>query len=151
MKTNLLIIAAALALAGCGGSSTTTEPLTDLNPAFSGTWNGNTLVSVPGFPSSSFASQLVIVASGRTATITKLCPDGTGTLVASGSGSAAAWTGSLACPPVAVSGCSSVTASLTSANGSLSADATTLTVQAAGTASGCSFTSAVTLGFVGTK
>lgn len=150
MKTNPLIIAAALALAGCGGSSST-EPLTDLNPAFSGTWNGNTLVTVPGFSTSSYASQLVIAASGRTATITKVCPDGTGTVVASGSGNTAAWSGSLACPPVPVSGCPLVTATLTSANGSLSADATTLTVQAAGTASGCSFTSNVTLGFVGTK
>jgi hypothetical protein len=150
MKTNLLIIAAALALAGCG-SSTTTEPLTDLNPAFGGTWNGNTLVSAQGLPSSSFPSQLVIVASGRTATITKVCPGGTGTVVASGSGNSAAWTGSLACPPVQVSACPAVTATLTSANGSLSADATTLTVQAAGTASGCSATSAVTLSFVGTK
>lgn len=150
MKTIPLVIAAALAISGCGGGSST-EPLPDLNPALSGTWNGNTLVSVPGFPSSSYPSQLVIAASGRTATITKVCPDGTGTVVASGSGNTAAWSGSLACPPVAVSGCPSVTATLTSASGSLSADATTLTVRAAGTASGCSFTSNVTLGFVGTK
>lgn len=150
MKTNHLIIAAALALAGCGGSSST-EPLTDLNPALSGTWNGNTLVSVPSFPTSSYPSQLVIAASGRTATITRVCPDGTGTVVASGSGNTAAWSGSLACPPVTVSTCTTVIPTLTSANGSLSADATTLTVQAAGTVSGCFFTSNVTLVFVGTK
>jgi hypothetical protein len=153
MKTTPLIIAAARALAGCGGGSggAGTEPPADLNPAFSGTWNGNTLVSVPGFPSSSYPSQLVVDSSGKTATITKVCPDGSGTVAATGSGNAVAWTGSLTCPPVAISACPAVTATLTSASGSLSTDATSLTARALGTASGCSFTTSVALTFVGTK
>jgi hypothetical protein len=151
MKTTPWIVAAAVAIAGCGGSSSTTEPPTDLNPAFTGTWNGNTLVSVPSYPSSSIPGQLVVTASGRTATITRVCPDGTDTVMATGSGHSVAWTGSLACPPVPVSLCPAVTATLTMASGLLSADGTTLTVEAAGTASGCSLSSPVTLGFVGTK
>jgi hypothetical protein len=151
MKMTPWIVAAAVAIAGCGGGSTP-EPATDLNPAFGGTWNGNTLLSVPNYPSSSIPGQRVVSASGRTATITRVCPDGTGTVVAAGSGHSVDWKGSLACPPVPVGNlCAAVTATLTSASGLLSADGTTLTVEAAGTASGCSLSSPVTLGFVGSK
>jgi hypothetical protein len=153
MTRNPLIIVAAVALAACGGSSnsSSTGPLPDLDPAFGGTWNGMVTVTVPGVAPSSAPGQLMVATSGKTATITQVCPDGSGTVLATGSGDAAAWSGSLTCPPVAVSVCPAVTATLTSASATLGAGASTLTVLASGSASGCSYTSDVTLGFVGTR
>jgi hypothetical protein len=147
MMTKHVVMAVAVALAGCGG---TQAPPGDLDPALGGTWSGNTLVAVTGY-TSTYPSQLVVETSGRTATISRICPDGSGAVVATGSGGAASWSGSLTCPPVAVSVCPAVTATLTSASGSLSADGTTLTALARGTASGCALTSAVALTFVGTR
>lgn len=70
--------------------------------------------------------------AGRTATISKVCPDGTGSVAATGSDRGAAWGGSLACPAVAVGPCPSVVATLTSATG-------------------CFTTLGVTMRFVGAK
>lgn len=148
MRTTPLVMAAALALTGCGGGP---EPQPELNPALGGTWTGNTLVSVPGIAASSYPSLLEIAVTGNTATISRLCPDGSGTVAASGSGNAAAWTGRLTCPPVAIPQCASVTAILSSASGSLSADGATLTALAGGTGSGCGYNLNVTLTFVGTR
>lgn len=89
--------------------------------------------------------------AGRTATISKVCPDGTGSVAATGSDRGAAWGGSLACPAVAVGPCPSVVATLTSATGTLSADGLTLTVDALGSATGCFTTLGVTMRFVGAK
>jgi hypothetical protein len=50
-----------------------------------------------------------------------------------------------------VSVCTTVVPTLTSATGSLSADGLTLTVRALGSASGCGFSSNVTVTFVGAK
>jgi hypothetical protein len=135
-------------LSACGGGS---DPLPDLNPAMGGTWTGNTVVSIPGFPGSSSPSQLQLEVAGTTATISRVCPDGAGVIVASGSGNAAAWTGTLACPPVATAQCAAVTSTLKSANGTLSADGVNLTAVATGTATGCGLTVGATLTFTGTK
>jgi hypothetical protein len=149
MRTAALVsMVTVAALSACGGGS---EPLPDLNPALGGTWTGNTVVSIPGFPSSTYASQLELVVTGTTATISKVCPDGFGAVTATGSGNAAAWTGTLACPPVATAQCAAVTSTLKSANGTLSADGLTLTAVATGTAAGCGLTVGATLTFTGTK
>ena len=146
------IAAALLLLSACGGGGGgTPEPLPDLNPAMGGTWTGTSTVTATGTPPTSVPGALEVAVAGRNATISRVCPDGSGAIVATGSANAAAWTGSLSCPPVSVSACASVVATLTSAHGSLSADGLALTVRALGSASGCGFTLPVQLDFVGAK
>jgi hypothetical protein len=150
MKKTTLTLAAVALLSACGGGSSP-EPVSDLNPAMSGTWNGTYTVTATGQALQTAPGTLEVAVAGRTATITKVCPDGSGTLVATGSGNNAAWAGTLACPPVAVSLCPTVVVTLTSANGSLSADGQTMTVVAHGRASACGLNPDVTLGFMGGK
>lgn len=145
-----LVTASLLLLSACGGGGSP-EPVTDLDPAMGGTWIGTSTVTATGQSPQTAPGTLEVAVAGRNATITKVCPDGTGTMVATGSGHAAAWTGTLTCPPVAVSLCPNVVVTLTSANGSLSADGLTLTVVATGRASACGLTPGVTLGFMGGK
>ena len=152
MKQTILIIAAALALSACGGGGgAEAPPAGDLNPAFGGTWTGNTVVTVPTFPSTTMPGTLDVVVSGRSATITRLCPDGSGSVVATGGGDTASWSGTLVCQPIPVGACPSVTATLTSATGTLGAGGTKLTVNGVGTVSGCAASLGATLVFTGAK
>jgi hypothetical protein len=93
----------------------------------------------------------VIAVSGQTATVSAICPDGSGSVSAQGSGNSAQWQGSFTCPPVALAGtCAAIT--LTHQTASLMLDSTgTLTATGSGLASGCGITSALTLTFDGTK
>jgi hypothetical protein len=138
-----------LSLAACGGG----DSAAGLNPAFAGTWNGTTTVTIPGYQPLTYPGQLIISLNGSSAVVSRVCPDGSGSLTMSGSGSAAAWTGTVVCPPMAVtcSGTSTtLSITLTSAAGSLSADTTTLTAQGSGTATVCGGATTVTFSFVGT-
>jgi hypothetical protein len=155
-KTTLALTAVALLSAcggggGGGGGEAPVVPAADLDPRLAGAWPGTLTVTPRGYASSSAPGTLEVAVAGRSATISKVCPDGSGSLVATGSDRAAAWSGSLACPPVAVGPCPSVVATLTSATGTLSADGLTLTVDALGTATGCFTTLGLTMSFVGAK
>ncbi len=140
----------ALSLAACGGSDT---PAAGLNPAFAGTWDGITAVTIPGVTPITYQGQLAISLSGNAAGVSRVCPDGSGSLTMTGTGNTASWTGSLVCAPIAVT-CSgtpgTLNITLTSATGSLSADTTTLTAQGSGTATACGGSTTVTFSFVGT-
>ncbi len=146
----LLSLVAVLALAACGGSDT---PAVSLNPAFAGTWDGTTTVTIPGAAPITYQGQLVISLSGATASVSRVCLDGSGSLTMTGSGNAASWAGSLVCAPVAVT-CSGVAGTLnitlTAAAGALSNDTTTLTAQGSGTATACGSATTITFSFVGT-
>ncbi len=137
----LLPILAALA---CGGSN---DPV--LDPAFAGTWTGTTTITFPGYAPFYSSGQLLIAVSGQDANVTEICPDGSGGVTATGTGENAAWSGTYACPAVALGTCASVAITYTSASAILSN--TTLSVVAAGTASGCGTTSDVTVSFSGGK
>ena len=146
----LLSLVAVLTLAACGGSD---SPAAALNPAFAGTWDGITTVTIPGAAPIAYQGQLVISLSGASAAVGRVCPDGSGSLTMTGSGNAASWTGSLVCAPIAVT-CSgspgSLNITLTAAAGSLSGDTTTLTAQGSGTATACGSATTITFSFVGT-
>jgi hypothetical protein len=137
----------AIVLAACTGY----EGPPELSPAMSGTWSGTTTVTVPGLVPVTYLAQVLVGVSGSRATISGICLDGSGALVASGSGHAAAWDGSLSCAPFSLSGCPAMTPTFSSATGVLSADGSWLTAQGSGTAAGCAPASTVTFHFVGTR
>jgi hypothetical protein len=148
----LAAAAAALILAACGddGGAAAPAPATPLNPAFSGTWTGTTTVSSPGVAPFSYSSSVVIAVSGQTATVSAICPDGSGSISAQGSGDSAAWQGSFTCPPIALDTCPAVTLTYQNASMTLNANGT-LTASGSGIASGCAITLPVTLTFNGAK
>jgi hypothetical protein len=154
MRTTTLALTAVAMLSACGaggGDPPVAPPATNLDARLGGTWPGTLTITPQGYAASNALASLDVVVAGRTATISKICPDGTGTLAATGSDRAAAWSGSLACPPVAVGPCPSVVATLTSATGTLSADGLTLTVDALGSGTGCFTTLGFTMRFAGAK
>lgn len=137
---------ACLALCACGSSNGN-----GLNAAFGKTWTGTTTYTISGQTPITGHGSLTITVSGNTATLTDVCPDGTGSVSTTGSGNSASWTGTLTCPPVQEAAGCSLTLTFTSATLSLSADGKTLNVQAAGTASGCNLNNTpVAITFVGT-
>lgn len=150
MKTTVLAVVALLVLSACGSSGTESSP-PDINQAVNGAWTGTTTVTFPGFAPSYYSSELTVAASGTSATISQVCFDGSGAVIASGSGNSVTWSGALVCAPVTMGTCSSVTITFNSISGVLSANGTTLTGQGSGTATGCSSSSSVTFSFVGTK
>jgi len=152
MNRLLAAVAAALVLAACGDDdgAAAPAPATPLNPAFSGTWTGTTTISAPGFAPLYYSSLLVIAVSGQTATVSAICPDGSGSISAQGSGDSAEWQGSFTCPPVALGTCPAITVTYQNASMTLNSNGT-LTANGSGVASGCGFYSAVTLTFNGTK
>ena len=121
----------AVTLSGCGSGSGSQAPL---NSAFAGTWAGT--FAFAGAINGSPSGQLVITLNGNSMQVGYLCPDGTGTVTASGSGNSASWSGSLVCPPASgLSNCSAAVLTFSSVAPSLSG--TTLNALAQGNLSGC--------------
>lgn len=148
MKRMIVVVGAALALA-CGDDDDSVPAAPPLNPAFAKTWQGGAVLTFPGFTPLTYEAQLSISVSGNNATVSHVCFDGSASVVASGSGNTANWSGTLVCPPVPVGNCSAVTATYNSAIASLSENNTTLTVQASGTATGCGTSLTFTNTFIG--
>ncbi len=141
MKSALTL--ALLALCACGGSSD------NLSSAIGKTWTGTTTFTVNGQSQGNTASQLTITVSGKTATVTNVCPDGSVTITARGSGNSASWSGIVMCTEQV--NCGALTLTYNSATLTLSSDSKTLTADASGTVSGCSFSNAtLAVHFVGT-
>lgn len=132
----------ALALVACGGSDA-------IDPAFAGTWNGTTLVSISGFAPVSYASSVTISVNGGAARIANACPVGVGSVTATGSGEFITWRGSLACSPVSFPDCASVLFTLLS--GSLTLNGGTLSGSVAANGEGCGVTRAATFAFQGSR
>ena len=147
MRRNPFIFMVAIALAcGGGGGSSSSQ---DLDPAFSGSWTGPATLSISGETPQNYTARLVIAVSGQNATFSDVCLDGSGSLTIHGSGRSATWTGNYACPPVAFTNCSAVTATFTSASVVLNGSA--LSAQGSGTASGCGQSKAFTITMTGSK
>jgi hypothetical protein len=138
-----------VALSGCGGGDGGGD---SLNPAFAGTWYGTSTRSAPGYPSISWQGSTGITVSGSSLSILGVCPAGGGTLVLSGSGNSAQWTGSYFCPPEYYPGyCSSVVLTANLVTATLSADGQTVTIVGTGTGAGCGGGLPVTNSFVANK
>ena len=133
-----------LAVTACGSDK--------LDPAFAGLWTGSATMTMG---TSSFTQndvQVSIALPNETSlTISPVCPGNTGIITATGKGDSISWSGSVTCPAVALTSCSSVVVTLQSGTATLSSDGKTLTAAASGTATGCSQTNAFSWQFVGTK
>lgn len=145
MRKAVLVAGAAL-LAACSNS-----PGEPLNTALAGTWSGPvTLTYNSGGDSASYTGHIVVAVSGNSASVADVCPYGSGTLTATGSGNSATWSGNLVCPTLAFpgGGCPSLVFTYQNATGTL--NGTTLTVVFTGTSAGCG-NGALSLTFVGTQ
>lgn len=137
-----IVAVALLFLAACGGSA--------LDAGFSGSWTGPTTVQMAASGSIAYDSKLVIAASGKSATVSDVCPGGEGTLTAEGSGKTLSWKGSHRCSPVSLGNCAAMTLLLETANATLNSSSS-LTVTATGRISGCGLDQAATISFLGAK
>ncbi len=97
--------------------------------ALGGIWDG--VFTFNGFVSGSYSGEIAIAVDGDSAEVGDFCPEGGGTLSASGSGNSASWQGELRCPSIAVQGCRSAVLTYSLVTATL--DGSTLTVAAAGT------------------
>lgn len=83
--------------AACSGGS-----LDPLSGSFAGTWGGPAVVALStdngSADSEAYPAAMVITVSGTTAAIHGVCPDGTGSVTVTGSGSSASFAGQLQCP-----------------------------------------------------
>lgn len=134
---------------GGGGDSGAEGGGAPLDTAFAGTWTGTTSMAFTGGGSTSYTGKLVITVSGNTATVAKICPDGSQSAQASGSGDSASWSGNIVCPPVSFTNCASVTLTFQSATTTLNAG--NLTLIATGSGSGCGSSVPLTVTFSGTR
>ena len=80
-----------LALAACGG----------VDPDFAGTWRGTVVYQIPGDVPLSAQGSFTLAADGDTLRASGICPNGSGSIEASGSGPEVTWTGDYRCawPP----------------------------------------------------
>jgi hypothetical protein len=143
----LLAVAVSVFLSACGGS---TSPL---SAAFAGTWTTNLSVSGGTLGSEQgVAGELDITVSGSSATVAKVCLDGTGSLSFTGSGDSASYSGLYACGPATLGSCASAVVSYASGTASVVVGSPdTLTIDLTGNVSGCGQSSALTAAFTGLK
>jgi hypothetical protein len=136
----------------CSGTNAPVDSGTGNGPlsaGLAGTWGGpvQTHFSVGGDFGIAFV--LYISVSGETASVSGVCPDGSGPMAVTGSATSASFSGSLTCPSVPVTGCDGVVITYTDANLALIGP-TALKFIATGTAVGCGLTASVSSTFSGT-
>jgi len=127
------LAAAGLLLAGCGVGAPG-----GLDPDFVGTWVGGTSVSAGNFRLG-YPTSISVSVDGTSLSVGGICPDGSGTVSARGSGRSASWDGSLTCPLFVdfSDGCT-LQVTFTSLSLTLSADGERLDGAGGGTLLGCS-------------
>ena len=145
-----LLLAAAVAVLGCGGEGGNSTVVTDYTPNFVGRWDGTSVVVLNGQSINSPGAYIHVFATGTNAlSIHDVCRDGSGPSATVTDANDFTMVG-VNCPAVAISSCSSVSFSLASggtgslANGQLTA---TLT----GVITGCGSTYPITFTFRGTR
>jgi hypothetical protein len=140
-----------LAMAGCSNEPvTTTSTTTDFTSAFTGNWVGSTTITVAGQSSTNGETLVPMIRTGINAlTVGGLCDDASGP-PATVTSATTFTIGSTTCPPVAVTGCSSVVLSTQSGRGLLS-DSAALVIIINGTIAGCGQSFPFALFFRGAK
>ncbi len=129
----MVAVAAALAGISCGGSGL--APLTqDDSGNFTGLWAGTAVATVSGQPGTPVAAEMEITRlDSNKLGLSDICPDGSGA-TATVTAPASFAVDRLVCPPISESGCSAVTIVL---NGTGTLASGTLTIDFAGSESGC--------------
>lgn len=97
-RVSLLIMILAC---GCGDL----RPPDDVPQAFAGDWNGHVVVSLWPEIVREYDASLSVSVAGKVATITGMCPDGTGAVTPFGFDGVLSWSGSVECAPSWIIGC----------------------------------------------
>jgi len=149
LRTNLLACVFLALGAACGASlATDGGPLPPLSVQLAGTWGGtaNAVFSLRGSNTGAhpFDTAVFVTVSGTTATLTGLCPDGTGVLTVTGSGTTASGSSvppfsTWQCPAIVIADCQAVVFTYQTVEMTLTGP-TRLRVTATGLASGCGST-----------
>jgi hypothetical protein len=147
MSRLLRVLVACAVGCGCGPAP--------LNMALAGARTGYLVVTYR-YPQrdyqEGYQTQLIVEVDGNSARVSHVCPDSTGSLTATGSGYSASWSGTMACPPVLFSNCSSVVVTYTNATvrfnlPSEPQDTSTFDFYATGTAAGCDLSGNIDVDF----
>lgn len=140
-------LAVALAFTGCGSTDT---PLAPLDPSFAKTWSGDYSMTCTGVGTVAYpgvTATFAVVGNDLTAWLA--CSDGSGrSVVATGSGKSATWTGAFSCPPSVMGACSSWVFSRSLVTYMLNDDGT-LTASGVGSLAGCGYNTDCTTSFTG--
>ncbi len=137
-------------LCACGGAASPDGgTANELAAGFAGTWGGPMVTRFAIGGELNLASVVYVTVSGGSASLSGVCPDGSGPMAVSGSGTSASFSGSLACPNVAISGCDDLNITYSQALLSL-VSATNLELTVTGVANGCGLTSEAVSTFSGT-
>jgi hypothetical protein len=133
-----VLTAALLAtLAACGGNMRPPDPVPI---EYVGTWEGTAGVAIGDEPSREYAATMMVTAvSVSTATVTGLCPDGSGSVEVGGFDGRLAWEQTTTCPGTWLSGC---IVFFTFTKGTVERDGVGLAIRASGTAERVAATSA---------
>ena len=144
MKLALAVVLASAA--ACGPS---------LNPALGGGYYGEWTQTLGESPSQSHEGPLTLAVSGQTLTVSGICPDGSTSIKAIGSGESASWMGTLACPATTVGSCAAAVVTFTSVKVYVEVDdmndgdLNQLSLEGAGNYSGCGTSASFTYSFDG--
>ncbi len=147
MSRLMACLAAAIALAGCGETDANPE---SLDRAFARTWTGDYTMTCTGVGTVRYPGvTTTLTVSGSEMDAWLACSDGSGSsVVATGTGRTATWTGSFSCPPSVMGACSSWVFSRTSVTYVLGATGD-LTATGVGSLTGCGFSTGCTTSFYG--
>lgn len=94
-----LALGVLIVFCGCGASA-------PLSQSLGGVWKGTANVNFTGGSPYAYFATVTVSVTGNSANISGVCTDGSGTVVATGSGTSALYNGTLACAPVELAGCS---------------------------------------------
>ncbi len=140
------------------GTACSSSPVADggtlppLSVGLDGTWGGRAiaLFGPSGAPTGSYAydTALLVTVSGTTASLSGVCPDGTGAVTVTGSGTTGSFSAlfpsnNVQCPAIVIADCQTVVFAYRSVQATLTGPSS-LTVTATGSASGCGTTVGVT-------
>jgi hypothetical protein len=128
------VVCVSVVLIGCGGTLAD-PPTADLGLARA--WKGQMFVGTAPFDPfpTAYDSDLHVSVSDYAVRVAGVCPDGTGTIVATGSGPKAEWSGALQCAPARVGQCAADVLTMHHIVFTLNGD--TLEADGQGVASGC--------------
>lgn len=140
LRTGLFAIAV-VALFACSNSA-------PLSAGLAGSWIGTAVARFGSGGSVTYDATIVVTVASDTVSVAGICPDGTGLMALTGSGTSASSSGTLTCPGIALAGCEAVVFSYAKADVLLDG-ATSLVFAATGSASGCGDTETLVTSFFG--
>jgi hypothetical protein len=142
------LAAAVLCACGSSGNQNNADAGPPLSNGFAGTWGGTLQTTFGAGGGIDATTAMFVTVSGNTASVSGVCPDGSGSQSFVGSGATASSPGAVTCPAIPVGDCQSVTFAFGDSDLAL-LDATHLELTVSGRATGCSVTNSFITKFEG--